>query len=186
MPTVTKKKAKREAKAKAAAPHRTKLFGSCQCGKVEFSVESETPVPFMFCFCSICRKTGGGAFGCNIMGIRKTLKVEGKRTLRSYNAVIREVGKPTTISKAQRWFCGACGSHLYLTDARWPKGVWPYVQAIDTPLPVPERPVLMMTAFKPDWVPRWMTAHGTSYPRYPKLSIAAWHEREGWPVSVRP
>jgi hypothetical protein len=31
-----------------------------------------------------------------------------------------------------------------------------------------------------------MTAHGTSYLRYPKLSIAAWHEREGWPVSVRP
>jgi len=48
---------------KATSKQRTTLLGSCQCGKVHFSVESETPVPFMFCFCSICRKTGGAAFG---------------------------------------------------------------------------------------------------------------------------
>lgn len=165
---------------------RVTLDGSCQCEKVRFSVDSETPVPFMFCFCSICRKTGGCAFGCNIMGISATLRVRGKRWLRAYHARVRETGKRTVISEAKRWFCTACGSHLYLTDDRWPKGVWPYVSAIDTPLPAPKRIVSIMTKYKPAWVPGWMTKHGTTYPRYPEISIAAWHEREGWPVSVRP
>ncbi|HEV8551109.1 MAG TPA: GFA family protein [Polyangiaceae bacterium] len=175
-------KPKRRAKAKT----KRLLEGSCQCGKITFSVESETPVPFMFCFCSICRKTGGGAFGCNIMGLRKTLALEGRRSLRFYHARIREKGKPTRMSQGKRWFCGACGSHLYLTDERWPEGIWPYVAAIDSELPAPARPVLMMTRFKPTWVPSWLTRRGKTYPRYPEVSIAAWHEREGWPVSVEP
>jgi hypothetical protein len=140
----------------------------------------------MFCFCSICRKTGGAAFGCNVMGLRDTLVVKGRRSLRAYHARIREPGKRTAISEAERWFCAACGTHLYLTDDRWPAGVWPYVSAIDTPLPVPERPVAIMTRFKPSWVPPWMLEHAETYPRYPKTSIAAWHEREGWPVTVHP
>jgi hypothetical protein len=171
---------------KRTAKRRSHLLGSCQCGKVHFSIDSETPVPFMFCFCSICRKTGGAAFGCNIMGIRDTLEIRGKSSLRAYNARIREPGKKTVVSKAKRWFCVACGSHLYLTDDRWPDGVWPYVSAIDTPLPAPERTISMMTRFKPTWVPPWLTGPATAYPRYPKLSIAAWHEQEGWPVTVRP
>ena len=40
--------------------------------------------------------------------------------------------------------------------------------------------------YKPSWVPSWMAKHGTSYARYPKVSIAAWHEQEGWPVTVKP
>jgi hypothetical protein len=171
---------------KQPAKRRTKLDGSCQCGKLTFSVESETPVPFMFCFCSICRKTGGAAFGCNIMGIRRTLKVRGRRHLRSYHARIREPGKPPRASGALRWFCGECGSHLYLSDDHWPLGVWPYVSAIDTPLPTPKHIVSIMTRFKPKWVPSWLLEHGKSYPRYPKTSIAAWHEAEGWPVEVKP
>src|ERR1700757_755378 len=103
---------------KRVPKRRTHLLGSCQCGKVHFSVESETPVPFLFCFCSICRKTGGAAFGCNIMGVRATLELRGKRHLRAYHARIREAGKATVVSKARRWFCALCGSHLYLTDER--------------------------------------------------------------------
>jgi hypothetical protein len=56
---------------------RMRLEGSCQCGKIRFRVESETPVPFMYCYCSICRKTTGGAFGCTVMGKRDTLRVTG-------------------------------------------------------------------------------------------------------------
>ena len=187
MPTPTKRSTKKTSTRKPTkTKRRKKLLGSCQCGKVEFSVESETPVPFMFCYCSICRKTGGGAFGCNIMGIRETLQVTGKGSLRAYNARIREPGKATVISKAKRWFCAACGTHLYLSDDDWPVGVWPYVSAIDSPLPEPRRPISMMTRSKPSWVPKWMFEHGPTFTRYPKLSIAAWHEQEGWPVTVRP
>ena len=140
----------------------------------------------MFCYCSICRKTGGSAFGCNIMGIGETLKIRGRRHLRSYHARIREPGKRARVSKAQRWFCGECGTHLYLSDDRWPTGVWPYASAIDTPLPEPKRPISIMTRFKPKWVPAWFFEHGPSFERYPELSIADWHEREGYPVTVKP
>jgi hypothetical protein len=170
----------------AAGKGRTKLEGSCQCGKVEFTVESETPVPFMFCFCSICRKTGGSAFGCNIMGIRDTLTVKGQQHLRAYHARIREPGKRTRISEAQRWFCAECGTHLYLTDEQWPKGIWPYAAAIDTPLPEPEHPVAIMTRWKASWVPAWMLEHEEQFAEYPDVSIATWHEHEGWPVTVTP
>ena len=40
------------------------LEGSCHCGKVKFSVESAEPVPFMRCYCSICRKTAGAGDPC--------------------------------------------------------------------------------------------------------------------------
>ena len=36
------------------------LKGSCRCNAVRFEVESHTPVPFMLCYCSICRKQQGG------------------------------------------------------------------------------------------------------------------------------
>ncbi len=173
-------------KVKSKPKRKSKLAGSCQCGKVTFSVDSETPVPFMFCFCSICRKTGGTGFGCNIMGLRETLKVTGKSSLRVHRARVRESGKRTVISKAKRWFCVTCGSHLYLTDDRWPTGLWPYVSAIDTPLPAPKKITWIMTRFKPSWFPSWMVAKGKAHAGYPDVSIAAWHEREGWPVSVKP
>src|SRR6185369_2053469 len=91
------------------------LAGSCQCGKVRFTVQSETPYPFMYCYCSICRKTEG-AFGCNIMGVRDTLRVTGKANLRVHHAVMRKRGGRATRSEGERWFCVRCGTHLYLLD----------------------------------------------------------------------
>jgi hypothetical protein len=56
-----------------------KLKGSCHCGAVRFSLESETPYPYMWCYCTICRKTaGGGGYAINIMGSADTLKVKGR------------------------------------------------------------------------------------------------------------
>ena len=155
------------------------LEGSCQCEKVRFRVQSETPVPYMYCFCSICRKTTGGAFGCNIMGQRATLKVTGARYLRRYHARVRRPGKPTEISEGERWFCSFCGTHLYLLDDRWPEGVWPNAGAIDTPLPAAPEHVFMMTRWKPKWVPLDGLGKGPRYREYPKLSIAAWHDQHG-------
>ena len=43
------------------------LEGSCHCGAVTFSVEAHSPVPFMHCHCSICRKTAGsGGYAINL------------------------------------------------------------------------------------------------------------------------
>jgi hypothetical protein len=149
-----------------------RLDGSCQCGAVQFRVESDTPYPFMFCYCSICRKTSG-ALTSNIMGKRATLRVTGAKHLKCYHAVIRRRGKRATRSEGERWFCGECGSHLYLLDDRWPEGVWPNAAAIDTQLPVPPEHVQLMLHYKPDWVPT--VDDGPRYPEYPELSIADWH-----------
>jgi Glutathione-dependent formaldehyde-activating enzyme len=79
-----------------------KLQGSCQCGKVTFTVESDTPYPYQICFCSICRKCTGGAFGCNIMGRRDTLEVRGARHLKRYHARLRSRGRATHAAKGWR------------------------------------------------------------------------------------
>jgi hypothetical protein len=151
------------------------LEGSCQCGKVTFTVESTTPYPFMICYCSICRKVAGGLGACNVMGKRNTLQIQGRKNLRYYHAVIREKGQAPVISGAERWFCARCGTHLYLLDDEWPDGVWPNAGVLDTPLPVPPNLVKIMLRYKPKWVPE--PRRGKSFSRYPELSIAEWHER---------
>jgi hypothetical protein len=156
-----------------------RLDGSCQCGKVRFSVDSETPYPFMYCYCSICRKTSG-SFGVNVMGKRATLRIRGKRHLRCFHAVMREPGRRARRSEAERWFCSLCGSHLWLLDDRWPEGVWPSANALDTPLPDPPSRVHIMLRYKPDWVPD--PGRGEHRPRYPDVSIAGWHESHGLTV----
>ena len=152
-----------------------RLDGSCQCGKTGFSVQSDTPIPYMHCYCSICRKTSGCAFGCNVMGRRETLRVRGKRHLREYHARVRTPGRRTVISGASRWFCGECGTHLYVLDEAYPEGVWPNAGAIDTELPEAPSNVSLMLRYKPRWVP--VPGRGPRFPEYPKLSIAEWHER---------
>lgn len=51
------------------------LNGSCQCGAVEFTLQSHTPVPYQICACSICRKVGGYSGSCNLGGLSDSLKV---------------------------------------------------------------------------------------------------------------
>lgn len=158
------------------APGAMRLEGSCQCGKVAFAVDSETPYPYQYCYCSICRKTTG-VQTVNVMGRRATLRVRGRRHLRCHHAVLRARGRRPRRSRGERWFCGACGSHLYVLDPRWPEGVWPNAAALDTPLPDPPARVHMMLGSKPAWVP--VPRDGRRYRAYPQLSIAEWHRRHG-------
>jgi hypothetical protein len=151
------------------------LAGSCQCGKVRFRCRSDTPYPYMYCYCSICRKLQG-AFGCNVMGERETLRVTGKRHLKVHHAVMREGGKRATRSSGERWFCRECGTHLYVLDDRWPDGVWPNACALDTKLPDPPEIVHILLDSKASWVPT--PGRGPRYRHYPPLSITEWHEKK--------
>lgn len=55
------------------------LEGSCHCGAVQFSLEAYAPVPYLRCYCSVCRKTaGGGGFGINLGGRANSLVVRAK------------------------------------------------------------------------------------------------------------
>ncbi|KAJ5562120.1 Glutathione-dependent formaldehyde-activating enzyme/centromere protein V [Penicillium sp. DV-2018c] len=52
-----------------------KLEGSCQCGGVEFTLQSQTPTPYQLCACSICRKVGGYMGAVNLGGIADSLNI---------------------------------------------------------------------------------------------------------------
>lgn len=60
------------------------LDGSCQCGGVEFTLQSQTPVPYQLCACSICRKCGGYSGSVNLGGITNTLQITRGKDLIKY------------------------------------------------------------------------------------------------------
>ena len=152
-----------------------RLDGSCHCGSVRFSVESAEPVPFMRCYCSICRKTaGGGGYAINLGADASTLVVRGRRHLRVYHAKLGE-----RESSAQRHFCARCGSALWLYDPGWPQLVHPHASAIDTPLPVPPEHVHMMLGSKAPWVEDEGRRGDARFDAYPDCSLAEWHTRRG-------
>jgi len=156
------------------------LEGSCHCRAVRFSLEADSPVPFMHCHCSICRKTaGGGGYAINLGGDARTLKVRGARHLGTYHAVMREGGQRAKRSKAERKFCLQCGSALWLWDPRWPELVHPHASAIDTPLPKPPEVVEGMLAFVANWVDVPQGKGHRHYQAFPSESLAEWHERHG-------
>jgi hypothetical protein len=156
-----------------------KLEGSCHCRAVRFSVESAEPVPFMRCYCSICRKTaGGGGYAINLGAVFSSLKVTGRRHLRIYQARMDD-GDPPRISSAQRHFCGRCGSALWLYDPTWPELVHPHAGAIDTPLPEPPQSVHIMLGSKAPWVAVEGRRSDPRYEAYPDFSLAEWHAQHG-------
>jgi hypothetical protein len=155
------------------------LDGSCHCGAVRFTLESPHPYPFNLCYCSICRKTAGaGGFAINLSGRSETLKVTGKRYLRTYRAVIRDdEGKVIEESPSERKFCARCGSALWLWDPRWPELVHPHASAIDTQLPAPPERTHVMLGSKANWVKPCVDRSDKTFADYPDESIAEWHQR---------
>jgi len=149
------------------------LKGSCHCGSVRFEVESPHPYPYNLCYCSVCRKTGGGGgYAINLSGRSETLMCEGQEHKSIYHAIID--GKP---SPAERHFCRHCASALWVYDARWPELVHPFASAIDNDLPIPPERTHLMLDSKPNWVVAGILSNDKSFPEYPEESIAQWHER---------
>jgi len=152
------------------------LEGSCHCGAVRFSVEAPSPVPFMRCYCSICRKTAGsGGFAINLGADQASLQVQGREHLAVYRARLAD-GQTST---GQRHFCRHCGSALWLWDPTWPELVHPHAGAIDTPLPLPPSSVHIMLGSKPAWVEANLRPGDTAFDAYPDESLADWHRRHG-------
>jgi hypothetical protein len=154
-----------------------KLEGSCHCGAVRFSLEAPAPVPYMRCYCSICRKTAGtGGFAINLGGDHASLKVTGKRYLGVYQATL-DNGRQ---SSARRHFCKRCGTALWLWDPTWPELVHPHAGAIDTPLPPPPSVTHIMLGSKPDWVAAQIAKGDEAFDGYPRQSLAEWHRAHGF------
>jgi hypothetical protein len=155
------------------------LKGSCHCQAVRFEVESKTPYPFMYCYCSICRKTAGGSGSAiNIMGNYKTLKIWGKSHIKVYHAILSYTknGKPKR-SSGQRHFCKHCASCLWMYDKHWPNLVHPFASAIDTPLPIPPERVHIMLNYAANWCKVPKGKKDIHFEEYPEDSIAGWHKK---------
>ncbi len=151
------------------------LEGSCYCGAVEFSVEAEAPTPFLRCYCSICRKTGGGGgYAINLGTQAASLGVRGVEHVTVFQAVIDGEQSP-----AERRFCSRCGATLWVWDPRWPELVHPFARAIDTPLPKPPEQVHMMIGAKPAWVRLDAKRGEARFDDYPDESLDDWHRRHG-------
>lgn len=157
------------------------LEGSCHCGSVGFSVEADSPVPFMRCYCSICRKTAGsGGFAINLGARTRTMKVRGKRHLRIYRARVAATDvKGTSLSSARRYFCARCGSALWVWDPTWPELVHPHAGVIDTPLPAAPEHVHCLVGSKAPWVEVEGKPTDLRFEHFPDMSLAEWHEARG-------
>ncbi len=156
------------------------LEGSCHCGAVRFRLHARYPYPYNLCYCSICRKTaGGGGYAINLGGSYDSLEVEGREYLHVYSATLRDgTGEPKQ-SPAQRNFCGACGTALWVWDPRWPELVHPFASAIDSPLPAPPHRTHMMLASRAPWVKVCDAPGDQHFDTYPRESLAEWHQRLG-------
>ncbi|GKZ84205.1 hypothetical protein AnigIFM56816_009526 [Aspergillus niger] len=154
-----------------------KLEGSCQCGSVEFALESSTPVPYQLCACSICRKVGGYSGSVNLGGIADSLKIKkGKDLIKKYSAVMARGTPDEKICASERNFCSNCSTMLWLWDHHWPELIHPFASAIDTELPVPDEMVCLMESSKPAWV-RWPEGKKQVYDVYPEDSLEDWHKK---------
>ena len=151
------------------------LSGSCHCGAVRFSVRAYAPVPYLRCYCSICRKTAGsGGYAVNLGARADTLRIEGQESITVFHATIDGEQSP-----AERRFCSPCGSALWVWDPRWPELVHPFAGAIDTPLPEPRRPSTSMLASKANWVRVDARRAEKRDDDYPGQSLEQWHRVRG-------
>ncbi|MGY8527303.1 GFA family protein [Paracidovorax citrulli] len=156
------------------------LEGSCHCGAVHFTVDADSPYPYLHCHCSICRKTAGsGGYAINIGADMRTLRVRGRKHIGIYHAVMREPGKRPWRSPAERHFCQLCGSALWVWDPRYPDLVHPHASAIDTPLPRPPETVEAGLKWTPEWVEVPRGKGHVHCATWPEESLSDWHRRHG-------
>lgn len=128
------------------------LEGSCHCGVVAFSANSHACHPYMYCYCSICRKLGGGGgYGINISADYETLNLRGEDHLGKYQAWMDP--ERSERSPGFRIFCRECGTALWVWDPRWPEIFHPYASCIDTALPTPPERNHIFVEHAPAWVP---------------------------------
>jgi len=158
-----------------------KLEGSCHCKAVRFTVHSAHPYPFNLCYCSICRKTGGGGgYAINLGGDFSTLQVQGEEHITVYHPKVTDEDTGETKESLSGWhFCRICGSALWVWDSRWPELVHPSASAIDTDLPAPPERVHLMTGSKASWVEIREDEDDKIFKDFPDESIEEWHKRLG-------
>lgn len=157
------------------------LQGSCRCGAIRFRCESNTPVPYQRCYCSICRKTdGGGGYAINLGALANTLTINlDGDAMGVFQAEIQQDDGHCERSTGQRHFCTRCGTALWLFSPEWPDSIHPFASAIDSDLAVAPSNVHLMLRYKPGWVVVEKGAADLCFDLYPEESLEQWHKRNG-------
>ncbi|EAR52867.1 hypothetical protein OG2516_10406 [Oceanicola granulosus HTCC2516] len=86
-----------------AAKIPARLEGRCLCGAVALVVEGRHDGTVGVCHCSMCQRWSGGLFAC--------FRAEAAAV-----SVTGEVRRHRSSEIAERAFCPACGSHLWMRD----------------------------------------------------------------------
>lgn len=156
-----------------------KIEGGCYCDAVKFSVDSQTPYPYLRCYCTFCRKTAGsGGYGVNIMAQAETLSVQGETNLVYHYGMEHEpVTDELKQNENRRYFCRHCGSALWAVDPRWGQWLYPFAGCINSPLPTPPEAVHIMLEFAAPWIEIPTGEGHRHFQRYPDESIEQWHKR---------
>lgn len=156
----------------------TLLEGSCRCGQVRFTVESRAPVPFMRCYCSICRKTaGGGGYAINLHADKPSLRVQGETAI--FHAPLDDGEGGCEISTGERHFCATCASAMWVYSPEYPDLLHPFASAIDSDLPRPPSLVHMMLGSKANWVEPQIGEDDQCFEEYPDVGLEDWHRARG-------
>ena len=151
-----------------------KLEGSCRCGAVRFTADSHAPVPFLRCYCSICRKTaGGGGYAINLHADRRTFEATGETAV--FHAEVDDGKGGRKVSSGERHFCAKCASALWVFDPDYPELFHPFASAIDSELPKAPLLVHMMLGSKAAWVVPHIGPDDRCFDAYPDRSLEDWH-----------
>jgi len=99
----------------------TTSFGSCHCGAIQFSVETQPNMVAHECNCSICTKTGHLHY---IVPKRQFQLIQGQENLTTYT-----FGSGV----AQHYFCKTCGVRGFYVPRSNPDGMDVNLRCLDTP-----------------------------------------------------
>jgi hypothetical protein len=86
--------------------------GRCSCGQVVLAIAGE-PVATRQCWCRQCQQMAAGGPSHNAMFHTKDVSIEGALTSDAY---VAHSGNTLT-----RWFCPACGTHVYAQSSARPQ-----------------------------------------------------------------
>jgi len=130
------------------------LSGKCRCGAVEFQTPDEA-VNSTLCYCDDCRRQSGAPVLAWAMFPKAAITIQGEPSV--YHS------SPT----GRRFFCGACGTGLFFTNAPLEQMgmIQVRIAALDDPEAISPK-MQVQTAERP----RWMASAHTlpEFERFPR------------------
>ncbi|MCP5283749.1 MAG: GFA family protein [Burkholderiaceae bacterium] len=132
------------------------FHGSCLCGSVPYTVDSEI-AHAENCYCGMCRKAHGASHSTNALVPTEALAINGAESLSVYRSS----------KNREKLFCSVCGSQLFIRRLNAPEGMVITLGTLDEdPVVRPSRSVFVGS--KAPWC--------TPEPGLPSFQVYPGHE----------